>query len=158
MLHRRPPLARANDERHEERSSHAVTTLTAAQRDFLDRPLHAIIATLDAAGQPSQSVVWYAREGDILWISVGPESVKARHIRRDPRVSVLVLSEDGSAYLRLEGTATFDGTVDDAARATLIGRYVGAERAAGWLAAHPLPAPNTRLRIVAARIGAHNLA
>lgn len=135
-----------------------MTTLTAAQRAFLDRPLHAIVATLDAAGQPSQSVVWYVREEDGLWISVGPESVKARHIRRDPRVSVLVLSEDGSAYLRLEGRATFDGTVDDNARARLIGRYVGTERAADWLAAHPLPAPNARLRIVAVRVGAHNLA
>ncbi len=134
-----------------------MTALTDAQRAFLDRPLHAIIATLDAAGQPSQSVVWYVREGEGLWISVGPDSVKARHIRRDPRVSVLVLSEDGSAYLRLEGAATLDGTVDDAARARLIGRYVGAERAAGWLAAHPLPIPNMRLRIAAARIGAHNI-
>lgn len=134
-----------------------MTALTAAQRAFLDRPLHAIVATLDAEGRPSQSVVWYVREGDGLWISVGPESVKARHIRRDPRVSVLVLSEDGSGYLRLEGAATVDGTVDDAARATLIGRYVGEGRAAGWLAAHPLPAPNARLRIAVTRVGAHNL-
>ncbi len=109
-----------------------MTALTVEQRAFLDRPLHAIVATLDAEGQPSQSVVWYVREGDSLWISVGPESVKARHVRHDPRVSVLVLSEDGSAYLRLEGTATVDGTVDDTARATLIGRYVGQEATAGW--------------------------
>jgi PPOX class probable F420-dependent enzyme len=134
-----------------------TTQLTATQRAFLDRPLHAIVATLDAAGQPSQSVVWYVREGDTLWISVGPESVKARHIRRDARVSVLVLSEDGSAYLRLEGTAALDGIVDDAARETLIGRYVGMEQAAGWLAAHPLPAPNARLRIVPTGVAAHNL-
>ena len=134
-----------------------MTALTAAQQAFLDRPLNAIVATLDATGQPSQSVVWYVREGDTLWISVGPESVKARHIRRDPRVSVLVLSEDGSGYLRLEGTATLDGTVDDAARATLVGRYVGQGAAAAWLAAHPLPAPNARLRITATRVVAHNL-
>jgi len=155
--HRWPPNARADNEHHEDRSSQTMTALTAAQRAFLDRPLHAIVATLDPEGQPSQSVVWYVREGDGLWISVGPESVKARHLRRDPRVSVLVLSEDGSAYLRLEGTATFDGTVDDAARAMLVGRYVGAGRAVDWLAAHPLPSPNTRLRIAATRVGAHNL-
>lgn len=134
-----------------------MIALTDTQRAFLDGPLHAIVATLDAAGQPSQSVVWYVREGDTLWLSVGPESVKARHIGHDPRVSALVLGADGSAYLRLEGTATLDGTVDDAARARLIGRYVGAEQAAGWLAAHPLPAPNVRLRIMATRVGAHNL-
>lgn len=134
-----------------------MIALTDAQRAFLDRPLNAIVATLDATGQPSQSVVWYVREGDGLWISVGPESVKARHIRRDARVSVLVLSEDGGGYLRLEGTATFEGTVDDDARAALIGRYVGAKAAAGWLAAHPLPAPNARLRIVPTKIAAHNL-
>ena len=134
-----------------------MITFSAAQRAFLDRPLNAIVATLDATGQPSQSVVWYVWQGNGLWISVGPESVKARHVRHDPRVSVLVLNEDGSGYLRLEGAATFDGTVDDAARATLIERYVGRDKATAWLAAHPLPAPNTRLRIMATRISAHNI-
>lgn len=135
-----------------------MIAFTDSQRAFLDRPLNAIVATLDARGQPSQSVVWYAREGNELWISVGPTSVKARHLRHDPRVSVLVLSEDGASYLRIEGTAALAGIVDDDARARLITRYVGPERAAAWLAAHPLPAPNARLLIAPARLSAHNLA
>lgn len=135
-----------------------MTTFTETQRAFLDRPLNAIVATLDARGHPSQSVVWYVREGNALWISIGPESVKARHLRHDPRVSVLVLGEDGGSYLRIAGTAALAGIVDAAARTRLITRYVGSDRAAAWLAAHPLPAPNARLVITPARLSAYNLA
>lgn len=131
--------------------------LTDQQRAFLDQPLNAIVATLRADGLPSQSVVWYLRDGDDIWISVRPDSVKAQHLGRDPRVSVLVLSADGGAYLRLEGTARTDGVVDNAMRRALIGKYIGPERAAAWMADHPLPSPNTRLRIVADRAIGHGL-
>ena len=134
-----------------------MTTLTAQQRAFLDGPRHAIVATLGKDGTPSQSVLWYARDGDTLWISVRPDSVKARHIRRDGRISILVLSADNSGYLRIDGTAAIDGEVDRDARRALIGRYVGAARAEAWMAGHPLPTPNARIRIHPARVAAVNI-
>src|SRR4051812_20819290 len=62
---------------------------TKAQHAFLDRPQSAIVATHRRDGTAVQSVVWYVRDGDTLWFSCAPASTKARHLRRDPRVSVL---------------------------------------------------------------------
>jgi PPOX class probable F420-dependent enzyme len=134
-----------------------MPAFTDQQRAFLDGPRNAIVATLGHDGIPSQSVVWYVRDGDTLWISVRPDSVKARHIRRDPRISVLVLTNDGGGYLRVEGTGAIDGEVDTAARCTLIGRYIGADKADTWMAGHPLPSPNARIRIQPSRIAEHNI-
>ena len=131
--------------------------LTDQQRTFLDQPLNAIVATVRGDGLPSQSVVWFLRDGDELWMSVRPDSVKARHLQRDPRLSILVLGTDGGAYLRLEGTARPDGEVSDAMRRQLIGKYIGPERAAAWIADHPLPSPNACIRITPDRVVGHQL-
>lgn len=129
--------------------------LTDQQRAFLDQPLNAIVATLRGDGLPSQSVVWYLRDGDDIWMSVRPESVKVRHLARDPRVSVLVLGADGFSYLRLEGTARVAGEVDDELRLALIGKYRGPEDARAWMAKHPLPSPNACVRITPDRVIGH---
>lgn len=134
-----------------------MPTFTERQRAFLDQPLNAVVATLRQDGVPSQSIVWYARDGNSLWLSVHPESVKARHVAREPRLSMLIFSADGGGYLRIEGPATRDGEVDAALRHTLISRYVGAENAEAWLAERPLASPNARLRIVPAHIVEHNI-
>ena len=134
-----------------------MPAFTDRQRAFLDGPRHAVVATLRRGGAPSQSIVWYARDGDTLWLSVRPDSVKARHVLRDARVSVLVPTADGAGYLRIEGTAAVDGEVDTASRRALIGRYVGAERAEAWMAGHPPPSPNARIRIRPTHIVEHNL-
>jgi PPOX class probable F420-dependent enzyme len=131
--------------------------LTDQQRAFLDQPLNAIVATLRSDGLPSQSVVWFLRDGDDIWISIRPESVKVRHLERDPRISVLVLSASGGAYLRLEGTARVVGEVNDDMRFQLIGKYVGAENARARLAAHPLPSPNACVRITPERVIGYEL-
>ncbi len=134
-----------------------MSAFTDRQRAFLDGPRHAVVATLRRDGFPSQSIVWYARDGDTLWLSVRPDSVKARHVGRDARVSVLVPTDDGAGYLRIDGTAAVDGEVDTASRRALIGRYVGADRAEAWMAAHPLPSPNARIRIRPTRVAEYNL-
>ncbi|HEY8597212.1 MAG TPA: TIGR03618 family F420-dependent PPOX class oxidoreductase [Thermomicrobiales bacterium] len=134
-----------------------MPVFTDRQRAFLDQPLNAVVATLRQDGVPSQSIVWYARDEGTLWISVRPESVKARHIAREPRLSVLIFSADGGSYLRLEGTATLEGEVDAAMRRSLISRYVGADQADAWIVGHPLASPNARLRIVPAHIAEHNI-
>jgi PPOX class probable F420-dependent enzyme len=132
--------------------------LTDAQRAFLDRPLHAIIATLRRDGTAVQSVVWYLRDGDELWISTSPDSTKVRHLRRDPRISVLVLSEDGSAYLALEGTATITEDVETPDRIELMRRYVGEDGARQMIARRPLSRPNARVRVHPHRVTTYNLA
>lgn len=130
--------------------------LTEEQRAFLDRPLHAIVATLRRDGTAAQSVVWFLRDGDELWISTAPESVKVRHLRRDPRVSLLVLGEDG-AYLAIEGVATIVEDIGTPERMDLMRRYVGEEGARRMIARRPLTRPNARIRVHPARVTGYNL-
>lgn len=125
---------------------------TEGQRAFLDRPLHATLATLRRDGTAVQSVVWFLRDGDELWISAAPDSVKARHLRRDPRASLLVLSEDGRAYLAIEGTATITEDIGTPERIDLMRRYVGEDGARRMIARNPLSRPNARIRIHPARV------
>ncbi len=130
---------------------------TDAQRTFLDQPLSAVVATHRRDGTTVQSVVWYARDGDTLWISCAPESAKARHLRRDPRVSVLVLSPDGRTYLAIEGTATVTEDVETPDRVQLMRPYIGEEGARRAVRERPLTKPNARVRIFPERVFAYNL-
>ena len=132
-----------------------MVAFTEQQRAFLDQPLSAVVATLRRDGTASQSVVWFVREGDELWMSVAPDSLKARHLRRDPRISVLVLSANGWQFLEVEGTATSDERVTPELRLQLIGKYVGADHAPAWVAEHPLPQLNTLARIRPERVVEH---
>ncbi len=113
---------------------------------FLGRPLHAVLATRSPDGSISQSVVWFRAEEDTVWVSCRPNSAKARHVRSDPQVSLLVLAPHGGSYVRIEGQATVDEFVTDDQRLALVGPYQGAE-AQAWVAEHPLPSPNVLLRI-----------
>lgn len=130
---------------------------TEAQRAFLDRPQSAVVATHRRDGMAVQSVVWYVRDGDTLWFSCSPASAKAKHLRRDPRVSVLVLSDDGRTYLAIEGTATVTEDIETPDRIELMRPYVGEEGARRAVHERPLTKPNARVRIHPARVFAYNL-
>ena len=129
---------------------------TDAQRAFLDQPLSAVVATHRTDGTTVQSVVWYVPDGDTLWFSTAPESAKVKQLRRDPRISVLVISADGGTYLAIEGTATIAVDVDTPDRMSLYRRYRG-EEAASAIAARPLPGPNARVRVTPTRVFAYNI-
>lgn len=118
---------------------------------FLDRPLHAVLATYAPDGTISQSVVWLSCDGDTVWISVSPTSAKVRHLTNDQRCSLLVLAPHGGAYVRIEGRATTDEEITDELRLRLVSPYVGAD-AKGWLAQNPLRRPNTLVRIHPERV------
>ncbi|MFV0523513.1 MAG: pyridoxamine 5'-phosphate oxidase family protein [Acidimicrobiales bacterium] len=116
-------------------------------RAFLTRHLHAVLATHTVDGRISQSVVWFALDGDTVWLSCSPRSLKVRHIRKRPDVSLLVLAPHGGSYVRIDGTASAERTVSDEARHQLVVPYQGAE-ADFWLAEHTLEEPNVRVTIV----------
>ena len=61
---------------------------------FLDRPLVAVLATLRRDGSVLLSPVWHEwRDGGFnLWLPV--DDVKTRHLRRDPRASVVVAESE----------------------------------------------------------------
>jgi nitroimidazol reductase NimA-like FMN-containing flavoprotein (pyridoxamine 5'-phosphate oxidase superfamily) len=76
-----------------------IATNTSVSRDeLLDfiRPRHsAIVMTTRSDGRPQASPVTCGVDAeDRIVISTYPERAKARNARRDPRVSVLILSDD----------------------------------------------------------------
>lgn len=94
-------------------------------------------AVVRADGSPHVTPIWFVLdegpEGDELIFTTWHESVKARALRREPRLSVLVDDQRPPyAYVQFTAVATL---VDDPARtlvwATRLGaRYMGADEAA----------------------------
>ncbi|BCJ56334.1 PPOX class F420-dependent enzyme [Actinoplanes sp. NBRC 14428] len=75
--------------------------------EFLRPRHHAILMTTRRDGRPQSSpnTCGVDAEGRIV-ISTYPERAKATNIRRDPRVSVCVLSDDfGGAWVQVDGVA-----------------------------------------------------
>jgi PPOX class probable F420-dependent enzyme len=88
-----------------------IATNTRVERDaLLDfvRPRHhAILMTTRADGRPQASPVTCGVDTDgRIVVSTYPDRAKAVNVRRDPRVSVCVLSDDfGGAWVQVDGTA-----------------------------------------------------
>ena len=79
---------------------------TADQDAFIDKNRWAVVTTLRRDGSPTSSVIFYAREGDELLFSTTSSRLKARTLRRDPRIAVAVLEEGAPhGFVTIEGTA-----------------------------------------------------
>lgn len=88
-----------------------IATNTVVNRDelieFIKTRHHAIVMTTRADGGPQASPVTCGvdDQGRIV-IATYPERAKTRNARRDPRVSVLFLSDDfGGPWVQVDGTA-----------------------------------------------------
>jgi PPOX class probable F420-dependent enzyme len=101
---------------------------------FLDEPLVAVLATLRRDGSVLLSPVWHEwRDGGFnVW--VGADDVKARHLRRDPRASILVAeSQDPLRGVEVRGSARIveEDAVETAVR--IASRYIGPEKGAAYV-------------------------
>jgi len=101
---------------------------------LLDEPLVAVLATLRRDGSIQLSPVWHEwRDGGFhVWIPV--DDVKARHLRRDPR-STIVVAESSSPLrgveLRTTARLVQEGVAETAKR--IAARYVGEEDGAAYV-------------------------
>jgi PPOX class probable F420-dependent enzyme len=88
-----------------------IATNTRVEReallDFVRPRHHAVLMTTRADGRPQASPVTCGVDGDgRIVVSTYPDRAKAVNVRRDPRVSVCVLSDDfGGAWVQVDGTA-----------------------------------------------------
>jgi len=88
-----------------------IATNTSADREqlleFLRPRHHAILMTTRKDGRPQSSPNTCGVDGSgRIVISTYPERAKVYNIRRDPRVSVCVLSDEfGGAWVQVDGTA-----------------------------------------------------
>lgn len=79
----------------------------AALNDFVRPRHHAVLVTTRADGSPQMSPVTCGLDtsGRIV-ISSYPQRAKSRNAKRDPKVSVLILSDEfNDAYVQVDGTA-----------------------------------------------------
>jgi PPOX class probable F420-dependent enzyme len=89
---------------HDEDISHLIGT---PQQDaFIRKNRWAVVTTLRKDGSPSNSVVYYAHDGDEVIFSVTTSRLKAKTLLRDPRIAITCL-DDGKPY----GYVTVEGTV-----------------------------------------------
>ncbi|MGW6128524.1 pyridoxamine 5'-phosphate oxidase family protein [Cellulomonas sp. NPDC055163] len=102
------------------------TSLTAADLALLRRPLHGFLTVADGPVPPQPRPVWYevTDEGDVQ-LFTGPDTVKVRRLRRDPRASIVVAAPVGERehWVSVAGRVTVetDGARDLASR--LAARY-----------------------------------
>ena len=76
-------------------------------KKLLDAGTFVTLTTLRADGTPHSTTMWAKRDGDDVVISTVESRLKARHIARDPRVTVSMFDPDNEySYVTVEGTAT----------------------------------------------------
>ena len=68
---------------------------------------HGVLATIKRDGRPQLSNVgyWFDARATAIEVSITEPRAKTRNLRRDPRASILVDSDDGWAYAVAEGIA-----------------------------------------------------
>ena len=79
-----------------------------AEQDALVRELRwAVVTTLRKDGTPSNSVIFYAVDGDEIIFSTTKDRVKAKTLKRNPRIAVTALDEGAPhRFVTVEGTAS----------------------------------------------------
>lgn len=100
--------------------------LTGDDREFLARPLHGFLTVAAGPSPPQPRPVWFeATDDGAVQLFTGPDAVKIRRLRRDPRASLVVAAPAGEPerWVSVTGPVTVrtDGGHDLAAR--LAARY-----------------------------------
>ena len=106
------------------------------------RPRTGKLATNRLDGSPHVVPVWVVVDGGDLLFNVGESSLKAKAMRRDPRVSICFDDEAPPfAFVSIDGTVAITDDLDDMrVWATKIGgRYMGADRADEFGARNAVP-------------------
>ncbi|MFJ4684575.1 pyridoxamine 5'-phosphate oxidase family protein [Streptomyces sp. NPDC088789] len=104
----------------------STSALTAPDLEFLRRPLHGFLSVAEGPVPPQPRPVWFeaTAEGTIQ-LFTGPETLKVRRLRQDPRASIVVAAPVGETerWVSVAGRTTVesDGAHDLCSR--LAARY-----------------------------------
>jgi PPOX class probable F420-dependent enzyme len=93
------------------------------------------IATVKKDVSPHVVPIWFYLDGDDLLFTTGEQSIKAKNMKRDPRVCVSVDDQTPPyAFVQIEGIATFSDNLNEMLYwATRIGgRYMGERNAVAF--------------------------
>ncbi len=117
--------------------------------DLLTRPLLAVLGTHYADGTTLLSPVWHEWRDGGFTVVVFDNDAKARHIKRDPRVSVVVADHQlPCAGIEVRADAQIVPTEQDLAPLRRMAtRYIGPERGKAYIDSFD-PATQLTLRIL----------
>jgi PPOX class probable F420-dependent enzyme len=100
--------------------------LDAQLKQLLDGRSFAVLATLNSDGAPQSSVIWVARDSDVVIFTTHDKRQKARNLRRDPRASVTVFAaEDPYRSADIRGTVELVEDPDRSLSIELTRRFLG---------------------------------
>ena len=102
--------------------------------DLVELPLLATLATYEGSGLVRLSPIWFEWWNGGVNMIVGADDVKARHLKRDPRASVVIAEADAPLRgLEIRGSAELLAR-EEAADHRIAARYLGAEAVPAFLA------------------------
>lgn len=100
---------------------------------FLDEPRLAVLATNRKDGTVLLSPVWFEWWEGAFQVWMEKDKVKARHLRRDPRCTILVAEEQMPMRgIEVRGEAMFVEHDVTATAERIAARYIGTEAARGY--------------------------
>jgi PPOX class probable F420-dependent enzyme len=89
-----------------------MANLSDKQREFLENPYVATVTTLRSDGSPHSTIVWVDTDNGNVSFNTAAGRAKERHLRSDPRVSVMVVDpQNPYQWVAVSGPAelTTDG-------------------------------------------------
>ena len=83
-----------------------MATLNDKARKFLEQPFVGTVTTLRPDGSPHSTIVWVDTDTDEVLFNTAAGRAKERHLRSDPRVSLLVVDPENTyRWVAVSGTA-----------------------------------------------------
>ena len=129
--------------------------IPASHLDLLTRPVHGVLTTLMPDGRPQSCLMWCDTDGECALINTTAERQKGRNMRRDPRVTLLLIDpEDTTRFMEIRGEVELaeEGAVEHLDALTR--RFTAHPQFYGYVYPRQQQAQETRLigRIRATRI------
>ncbi|HSS81300.1 MAG TPA: PPOX class F420-dependent oxidoreductase [Gaiellaceae bacterium] len=103
-----------------------MATLDEKAQKFLEQPFVGTVTTLRDDGSPHSTIVWVDTNTGEVSFNTATGRAKEKHLRRDPRVSLLVVDPENTyKWVAVSGTAELttdgaDGQIDRLAK-----KYLG---------------------------------
>ena len=103
-----------------------MATLSEKAREFLQQPFVGEVTTLRRDGSPHTTVVWVDVDTDEVIFNTAVGRAKERYLRKDPRVSLIVVDpEDPYRWVSVTGTVELSTEGADAEIDKLAKKYLG---------------------------------
>jgi PPOX class probable F420-dependent enzyme len=103
-----------------------MAALDEKARSFLEQPFVGEVTTLRPDGSPHSTVVWVDTDTDVVMFNTAVGRAKERYLRRDPRVSLIVVDpENAYRWVSIDGRAELTTEGADAQIDKLAKKYLG---------------------------------